>query len=358
MRRKLLVLIQGLLATSTVLAQSSVTLDGSIDEGVTYNTNARGHSLVTAGPVAAPDFFGLRGSEDLGGGLKAIFALQDGFLSNTGASTIAGSAFSHFSWVGLSGKVGAVTIGRQLDLITDTLRYNSNGFLQYSFYFFHPGNLDNLAVMADSINNSVKYTSPNLSGFTFSGLYGFDDTTTQPGRVISAAVVYKGDRLRASAVYSSWHDHAINLGSTLGFGSFLGQSLRSGALFNAQHQNIAGVSALYQLTARCEVHGMATQVDIAAPSGSARMRTAEAGADIHTNGQNTVTLGGYVSWFSATRYIELGAGEIYALSKSTIVYAQAVYQHAGGAGDAAIALLGPASGPGQAALRVGLHHFF
>ncbi|WP_258002383.1 porin [Burkholderia sp. WAC0059] len=346
------------MSASAAYAQSNVTLYGSLDEGITYNTNAKGSGTATAGPVAVPDFFGIRGTEDLGNQFKAIFALQDGFLSSTGAGTIAGEAFSHFAWVGLSSPYGAVTLGRQLDLTADTLRLNADGCVQYTFYLFHPANLDDIGIMGDSVNNSVKYTSPTIGGLTFTGLYGLADSSTQPGRVVSADVVYAGGPFRASAVYTNWHDHAINLGPELGYTSFLGESLSSGQTFLAQTQQITGLSAFYSLNQRLDLHGVVTQVNLSTRSDAGRMRTVELGADIHTTFANTVTLGGYLSWLTDTRYSELGVGDVYALSKSTVVYAQIAYQHADGAGDAAIALLTPASGPSQAAFRIGVHHFF
>ena len=340
-------------------AQGSVTLYGSIDEGVTYNTNAKGSGSALAGPVAVPDFFGLRGSEDLGNQLKAVFALQDGFLSNTGAGTIANEAFSHFAWVGLSSpRYGALTMGRQLDLTTEALRLNSNGSIQYTFYLFHPANLDNIGIIGDSINNSVRYMTPTVGGFTASAIYGFDDTTTQPGRVISTDVSYRNGPFRASAVYSSWRHHAIDVGSKLGYTSFLGQSLTGGAVFNARTQDIGGVSALYSFGQKVDLHGMLTQVNLSTDTGSGRMRTVEAGADVHTSVANTVNVGGHLSWLTGTRYAELGVGDMYLLSVRTTVYAQVAWQHANGNGNAAIPLLVPSSGANQMAFRVGMHHFF
>ncbi|BDC43899.1 porin [Paraburkholderia terrae] len=354
----LAMLAAGMLATGAH-AQSSVTLYGSIDEGITYNINNMGHGTATLGPVAVPDFYGMRGVEDLGGGLKAVFALQNGFKSNTGQGTIAGEAFSHFSWVGLtSDRFGALTLGRQLDLAADALRVNSNGSVQYTFYLFHPANLDNLGIIGDSINNSVKYTTPTLHGFTASGMYGFDDSSTQPGRVVSADVVYSQGPLRASMVYSSWRNHAIPLVSGLGLGSFLGQPLTGGQTFVARTQDIFGLSALYKATSELDLHGVLTQVNLSTQTQSARMRTAELGADYHVTVANTVTLGGYLSWLSGTRYAELGVGDVYALSKRTVVYAQVTCQHADGVGNAAMPLLAPSDSPNQTAFRIGVHHFF
>jgi predicted porin len=344
---------------SSAWAQSSVTLYGSIDEGITFNTNSGGSHATTLGPIAVPDFYGIRGKEDLGNQLSAVFALQNGFKSNTGQATIAADAFSQFAWVGLSSpQYGTLTLGRQLDLATEVLRVNSNGSLQYSFYLFHPANLDNLGITGDSINNSVKYTTPTIGGFTASGLYGFADASTQPGRVYSADVVYSKGPLRVSAVYSSWRNHAINLVSGLGETHFLGESLAGGAIFTAQRQDIAGLSALYKATDKLQLHGMFTQVNLATAADSVKMRTAELGGEYYTSFANAVTTGGYVSWFGGTRYEEIGAGDVYSLSKRTIVYAQVTYQHADGVGNAAMPLLAAANGPSQAAFRVGVHHFF
>lgn len=344
---------------SAAYAQSSVNLYGSIDEGITYTSNAQGSSTALLGPIAVPDFFGLRGKEDLGGDLSAIFALQNGFKSNTGQATIAGEAFSHFAWVGLASKqYGSLTLGRQLDLAADALRVNANGAYQYTFYLFHPANLDNLGIIGDSINNSVKYTTPTIHGLTASALYGFADGSTQPGRVVSTDVVYASGPLRASFVYSSWRNHAIPLVSGLGQSSFMGESLANGATFIATKQDIFGLSALYKFGTKVDVHGVLTQVNLASRAQSGRMRSVELGADYHATAANTLTLGGHVSWLSGTRYAEIGAGDVYALSTRTIVYAQAAYEHADGAGNAAMPLLAPSSSPNQLALRIGVHHFF
>lgn len=67
-------------------AQSSVTLYGLIDEGFNFTTNAgghRGYQMVSGDTVGSR--WGLKGSEDLGGGLKAIFQLENGFNTNNGA---------------------------------------------------------------------------------------------------------------------------------------------------------------------------------------------------------------------------------------------------------------------------------
>lgn len=336
-------------------AQSSVTLYGGIDEGVTYVSNERGGHTTLVGPAAAPDFFGFMGTEDLGGGYKAFFNLRQGYSSNTGAIVAAGDMFSWLSYVGLTTPLGSVSLGKQFDLTDDALGPNSNAVLQFSYYLFHPANLDDAGWT--SVNNAIKYTSPSIGGLTVSALYGMDDASTQPGRVLAFDAIYDQGPLRASAVYSSWHDRSINLNGKLGYSSFLGESFSGGASFLASDTDIYGVSARYKATA-ATVHGMFTHVSISSPFGSANMNTLEAGVDVPTSPFNTIALGGFYSSLTGTRYLEGGIGDLYALSKNTIVYAQALYQHASGVGNAGMALLLPSSTPGQAAFRIGIHHFF
>ena len=68
-----------------VFAQSSVTLYGVIDEGLNYTNNVgTGHVYEMASGYAQGSRWGLKGSEDLGGGMKAIFQLENGFDVNSG----------------------------------------------------------------------------------------------------------------------------------------------------------------------------------------------------------------------------------------------------------------------------------
>ncbi len=88
----------------TAAAQSNVTLYGSIDEGVAYinslKSGASSGSALRMDPgTMQPDRFGLRGSEDLGGGTQAIFQLESGFLGDTGSSVVAGKLFNRTAWV-------------------------------------------------------------------------------------------------------------------------------------------------------------------------------------------------------------------------------------------------------------------
>ncbi|CAN7410967.1 porin [Paraburkholderia hospita] len=164
-------------------AQSSVTLYGLIDAGLTYTnsqitgTGSGGHSnwQMTSGGVQYSRW-GLRGAEDLGGGLKAIFDLENGFNVNNGQLSSTNRIFNRLAYVGLSTRqYGTLTLGRQTDDMVDFLAPLSLTGTEYGgTHFAHPFDVDNLN---DSfqINNSVKYESPDLAGFKFGALYGFSN---------------------------------------------------------------------------------------------------------------------------------------------------------------------------------------
>ncbi|MGN4074153.1 porin, partial [Burkholderia gladioli] len=105
-------------AASPALAQSSVTLYGVIDEGLNYTNNigGKGGAVELTSGYAQGSRWGLRGTEDLGGGLAAIFTLENGFDASSGKAQEGGRMFGRQAYVGLQDKrYGTVTLGRQYD---------------------------------------------------------------------------------------------------------------------------------------------------------------------------------------------------------------------------------------------------
>src|SRR6478735_2736465 len=93
----------GMVLAGTAGAQSSVVLYGIVDGGITYTNNQQGHSAwqATGGNESGPRW-GLLGSEDLGGGLKANFKLENGFNVMNGTAMQAGRMVGRQAWVGMS----------------------------------------------------------------------------------------------------------------------------------------------------------------------------------------------------------------------------------------------------------------
>ena len=83
-------------------AQSSVTLYGLIDTGIVYTNNQGGNSAwQEQSSMLSNEVWGLRGSEDLGDGLHAIFRLENGFNIQNGKTTYSNTIFGRQAFVGL-----------------------------------------------------------------------------------------------------------------------------------------------------------------------------------------------------------------------------------------------------------------
>lgn len=154
-------------------AQSAVTLYGIVDEGFNINTNAGGNHLYNlSSGVMQGSRWGLRGAEDLGGGLKALFVLENGFDVNTGKLGQGGLQFGRQAYVGLSNAFGTVTLGRQYDALVDNVGPFEAGVQWGGYIAAHPGDLDNFNNTYRT-NNTVKFTSATYAGLRFTGTYSF-----------------------------------------------------------------------------------------------------------------------------------------------------------------------------------------
>ena len=100
-------------------AQSRVTLYGLIDEGIVFQSNTGGASggkkiFLDSTSGLTGSRWGMKGDEDLGGGLHTIFTLESGINLNNGAFAQGGTAFGRQIFVGLnSDQLGSLTFGRQ-----------------------------------------------------------------------------------------------------------------------------------------------------------------------------------------------------------------------------------------------------
>ena len=166
------------LACSAAFAQSSVTLYGVIDIGIAYQSINSSDSPQFAGSrfginngVQSGPRFGLRGSEDMGNGVRATFTLENGFDAGNGSLNQSGRMFGRQAWAGLeSNQWGYIRAGRQYNFATDfftPIDPFQAGFGQA-----------NMGAAFGSMNttrysNMLKIQSPNWSGFTLGAGYSF-----------------------------------------------------------------------------------------------------------------------------------------------------------------------------------------
>ena len=166
------------LSCGAAYAQSSVTLYGVIDIGIAYQSinssdlpQFTGSRFGINNGVQSGSRFGLRGSEDLGNGLRATFTLENGFDAGNGTLNQSGRLFGRQVWAGLeSNQWGYIRAGRQYNFATDfftPIDPFGAGFGQA-----------NMGVAFGSMNttrysNMLKIQSPNWSGFTMGAGYSF-----------------------------------------------------------------------------------------------------------------------------------------------------------------------------------------
>ncbi|RQR67019.1 porin [Burkholderia sp. Bp9126] len=383
MKTKLTALAVTAAFASPVFAQSSVTLYGVIDEGLNYTNNVgTGHVYEMASGYAQGSRWGLKGNEDLGGGLKAIFQLENGFDVNTGRLNQGGRMFGRQAYVGLShAQYGTLTFGRQYDSVVDYLAPTTANGNWGGYLLAHPFDNDNTD-NSFRLDNTVKYASPDIAGFRFGGAYSFSNSTNfADNRAYSVGAQYQNGGLLVGAAYLQ-ANHPGN-GSA-------GAITANDASYIAERMRVFGAGINYTF-GPATVGFAYTKSDYKNPTGNGYLVTPGAiiapGTTVsaikyqnfEVNGAYQVTpafMVGAQYVLSLEKYASsagdakpkihsFGVMADYNLSKRTDVYVQAAYQHI--AGDRTNSILDQAFIPGtdapsstanQVAVRVALRHKF
>lgn len=177
--KKSLIALAVLAASGAAMAQSSVTLYGRLDASIgRTTTETTGSAKVDQTVINASQlnttFWGLKGTEDLGGGLTANFKLESNFNIDTGAIGSGSTLFERTATVGLAGGFGAVNLGRQYTAY-DSLRGATNNVWDSNLATTGTVWATGVADYTNRISNSVRYDSPVYSGFSGSVAYGFGE---------------------------------------------------------------------------------------------------------------------------------------------------------------------------------------
>ncbi len=198
MQKKLIALAIAGLASTTAFAQSNVTVYGVMDASVDF-TDSGDTAVLTSQRVTKVSSnqsrIGFKGSEDLGNGLKAIFQIETAINADGGATA---SLNSRNTFVGLEGKNwGMVRVG-QYDTPYKTARID--------YFGDHLGDHRNLMGAGKTSfdgrpANTIRYDSPDMSGFDFALSY------TAAAETAATTAVEEGEYWSASAKYkisSAW----------------------------------------------------------------------------------------------------------------------------------------------------------
>ncbi|MFZ6692031.1 porin [Undibacterium sp. SXout20W] len=369
-------------------AQSNVTVYGIIDAAVMYNTNQTatgGNKLTLDAGQLLTSRWGIKGSEDLGGGTKAIFNLEGTLANDTGAAgagfggnsfTQAGSGtslFDRLSWVGLSGDFGTVTAGRNNILGVDSVGLADPMGLAHAgsnpnvmFSALNAGSLfggfgTNQGGTALRQDNSIKYVSPfqNMNGFGVGLMYGAGEQAgnVAASRYMGASAFFTDGKNGAAVSYAKLNDSTSNAtlsGLALGLKYYVTPEVKLNFTY-----------AQTQVDGKILIPVSAT---LALNADQRKIVVIGAGVDYSLSQQSTITAAYYDTKRSgdvgglldgkADQYVLLGK---YALSKRTTAYASLTYAKAGSANSQDTSLaLGIIAAGNSSAVRsaVGVLHSF
>ena len=343
-----------LVGSSSAMAQSSVMLFGALDLGMRHVSNDAGSKSSMQSGNNYTSRWGLRGEEDLGGGLKAGFWLES--LIN-GANGQAGSAqlWDRRSTLSLSGPLGEVRLGRDYTPIfrafssTDTFNY-AGAASMISLYSASASTVVSRAFGSKTTsiartNGSVQYYTPgNLGGFYLNAM-----VSNTGGGSISGDYDYKGLRV-------GYADGPLNV-------SVSGGSTRieeSGKNFS-----IVGLSSTYRLPNKAKLALGVVQMKYL----DAKQANYTVGIDWPVGpGQVLATYHRINQSGNAASGASVGAndadmlalGYVHNLSKRTALYGTAAFFRNHGAGRFSVpgGLSGSAAGTHSRGYEVGVRHTF
>jgi predicted porin len=205
--KKTLIALAALAASGAAMAQSSVTLYGLADVwvGRTSDTDSTGlktnNTLMGNGGLNSSRW-GITGSEDLGGGLSAVFRYEAKVELTTGTST----GFARQSFVGLAGGFGTVTLGQTWTAMDDVIGAGSSAF--DSAFSAYNNVLSTTALYASNPGSTIKYTSPSFGGLSGSASYSLDNNNAVKEDITDFSLSYSAGPIAANFAYQVQGDVA------------------------------------------------------------------------------------------------------------------------------------------------------
>ncbi|WP_310568056.1 porin [Hydrogenophaga sp.] len=222
--KKSLIALAVLAASGAAMAQSSVTIYGVADvwvgsqKGTATDFRAAAEATTPAELLAAGvsvggksttkmgsgglsgSRIGFKGTEDLGGGLKAVFKLEQGINLTNGDA----AGFNRQSYVGLAGGFGEVTFGGTWTAMDDVMGASNSGF--DSALSASKNVLVANAVYADHPGSTIKYVSPSFGGFSGGFSYSMDGDSAVKEDVTDFSLSYANGPIAANFAYQTQGD--------------------------------------------------------------------------------------------------------------------------------------------------------
>jgi len=187
MKTRILALAASACIASVAQAQSNVTIYGVIDAGIAHENNGSTSVTRLDSGILNSSRLGFKGSEDLGGGLAAIFQIESGFSVDTGAQADAAKFFNRQSFVGLTNSFGTVRMGRQVNPV-----YANNATFD-PFKIGMAGDSSRLISFNGSRTDNLLTYSYAANGFRGELQYGFGEVAgnTSANRTVAGYFGYQ-----------------------------------------------------------------------------------------------------------------------------------------------------------------------
>ena len=359
--KKSLIALAVLAASGAAMAQSSVTPFGIVDANLGYvnhtaGNGSKGYGLGNSGNATSR--LGLRGTEDLGGGLKAGFWLEGALLNDTGNSS--GFDFKRESTVRLSGNFGEVRLGRdQVPSYTKFISYDvfgQTGIGQFMGWDKWNGNNETKANNNNDANgvrssNLISYYTPNFSGFTAGLGYGFDEkadtTNSKKGRYVGGYVAYDNGPLSVALSYDE--SSALVLTSPAATGADRNRLTLGGSY----DLNVVKLNAILQQTKDDVPGGSERKVNAYMLGASAPVGAGEVKLQYALYDQKAID----------SKAHQISLGYVHNLSKRTAVYGTVAYMDNKDASKLNLSAKGlgtidARAGDSQTGVQVGIRHAF
>ena len=218
--KKTLIALAAVAATGAAFAQSSVTLYGVADASLAKVTGKSAY-LSSAGTMNnGTSRWGVRGTEDLGGGLKAGFNFEQGLSLNDGSLSKSGAGeFGRAAWMNLSGGFGELRLGRTLNpSFYAAAAWELTGAANYSVVVSQFG-----GVLGGSRNSSqIAYTTPNMGGFSATVGYVLKGNSADEKAKVDLNAIYANGPLSVALGYNKVQDAEknVHVGARYNFGVF------------------------------------------------------------------------------------------------------------------------------------------
>lgn len=302
--KKTLIALAAVAATGAAFAQSSVTLYGVADIAAGKQTNGKFQAYAHGKINNGDSRFGLRGTEDLGGGLKANFNFEAGVnIANGATGSSGGNTFSRGAWVELAGGFGSVRGGRSLSpSFYGIAAYELTGIANYSAL------VGQFGLGAGSRNDAmVAYTTPTMGGLTATvgTVLSGNDASTAAGNQskYDMNVIYKAGPLTAAMTYGKvqGEEKSWSLGGSYNLGA---------ATVAVSYQDPKGANKGFTVGVSAPMGPVTLTADIARVSSGAKntdfVLEAKYALSKRTFAYGVVYRDGAVSGASSTNYYGVG----------------------------------------------------